>query len=53
VCRVAAAQLGSRIKRPKVCRSAADWEEIDNARRGPDITVKPAQPEPWERTRPQ
>ena len=53
VCRPAAAPLGSRIKRARVCRSAAEWEEEDAARRAADITVKPAQPEPWERTRPQ
>jgi hypothetical protein len=53
VCRAAAPTIGSHIKRSRVCRTAAEWEEIDNARRGPPITVKPAQPEPWERTRPQ
>ncbi len=53
VCRLAAAPLGSRIKRAKVCRSAAEWEELDASRRGADLPVKPAQPNPWERTRPQ
>lgn len=53
VCRPAAPTIGSHIKRAKVCRTAAEWEEIDRARRAADITVKPAQPEPWERTRPQ
>ncbi|MEA3051271.1 MAG: hypothetical protein QOG72_174 [Sphingomonadales bacterium] len=53
VCRPAAPQLGSRIKRPKVCRSSAEWEEMDRARRAATITVKAPQPEPWERTRPQ
>jgi hypothetical protein len=53
VCRPAAPTLGSRIKRPKLCRTAAEWEEADRARRGADITVKTPQPEPWERTRPQ
>ena len=52
VCRPAAAPLGSRIKRARICRSAAEWEEEDAARRAADIPVKPAQPEPWERTRP-
>ena len=53
VCRNAAAPLGSRIKRSKICRTAAEWEELDASRRGADIPVKPAQPNPWERTRPQ
>ena len=53
VCRPAAAPLGSRIKRAKICRSATEWEEHDAARRAADIPVKPAQPNPWERTRPQ
>jgi hypothetical protein len=53
VCRPAAAPLGSRIKRAKICRTAAEWEEQDAARRAADIPVKPAQPNPWERTRPQ
>jgi hypothetical protein len=53
VCRTAAANLGSRIKRPKTCRTAAEWEEIDRARRGPELRTKPSQLEPWERTRPQ
>ena len=53
VCRPAAPAIGSHIKRSKICRTAAEWEELDNARRAADITVKPAQPEPWERTRPQ
>jgi hypothetical protein len=53
VCRPAAAALGSRIKRPKVCRTQAEWDEDDRARRAADITVKAPQPEPWERTRPQ
>ena len=53
VCRNAAAPLGSRIKRARICRSAAEWEEHDASRRGADIPIKPAQPNPWERTRPQ
>lgn len=53
VCRAAAPTVGSHIKRSRTCRTAAEWEEIDNARRAPAITVKPSQPEPWERTRPQ
>ena len=53
ICRPAAAPLGSRIKRPGICRSAAEWEDQDSARRAADIPVKPAQAEPWERTRPQ
>lgn len=53
VCRPAAPTIGSHIKRSKICRTAAEWDELDSARRAPDITVKPAQPEPWERTRPQ
>ena len=53
VCRPAAAPLGSRIKRSKICRSAAEWEELDASRRAADIPVKPAQPNPWDRTRPQ
>ncbi len=51
--RAAAATLGSRIKRPKTSRTAAEWEEADRAGRAADIKVKAAQPEPWERTRPQ
>lgn len=53
VCRNAAAPLGSRIKRARICRTAAEWEELDDSRRGADLPVKPAQPNPWERTRPQ
>ena len=53
VCRPAAAALGSRIKRPQVCHTQAEWDEQDRARRAADITVKAPQPEPWERTRPQ
>jgi hypothetical protein len=53
VCRPPAANLGSRIKRAKVCRTAADWEEIERASRAAEIHTKPSQPEPWERTRPQ
>ena len=53
VCRPAAAPLGSRIKRARICRSASEWEEWDAARRGADIPTKPAQPNPWDRTRPQ
>ena len=53
VCRPAAAALGSRIKRPKVCHTQAEWDEQDRAHRAADISVKAPQPEPWERTRPQ
>jgi hypothetical protein len=53
VCRPAAPTIGSHIKRSKICRTAAQWEEYDNARRAANITTKPSQPEPWERTRPQ
>jgi hypothetical protein len=53
VCRPAAPSLGSHIKRSKICRTAAEWEEWDRARRAADLTVKAPQPEPWERTRPQ
>jgi hypothetical protein len=53
VCRPAAPTIGSHIKRSRVCRTAAEWDELDSARRAADIRVKPAQPEPWERTRPQ
>jgi hypothetical protein len=53
VCRPAAPTIGSHIKRSKICRTAAQWEEYDNTRRAANITTKPAQPEPWERTRPQ
>lgn len=53
VCRPPAANLGSRIKRAKICRTAAEWEEIEQARRGPELRTKPSQPESWERTRPQ
>jgi hypothetical protein len=53
VCRPAAPTIGSHIKRSKICRTAAEWEEMDRARRGADLTIKAPQPEPWERTRPQ
>jgi hypothetical protein len=53
VCRPAAPTIGSHIKRSKICRTAAQWEEYDNERRAPSITTKAPQPEPWERTRPQ
>ena len=53
VCRAPAASLGSRIKRGKVCRTAAEWEELERASRGPELRTKPSQPEPWERSRPQ
>jgi hypothetical protein len=53
VCRPAAPTIGSHIKRSKICRTAAQWEDYDNARRAASITTKPSQPEPWERTRPQ
>ena len=53
VCRPAASTIGSHIKRSKICRTAAQWEEYDSSRRAADIPVKPAQPNPWERTRPQ
>jgi hypothetical protein len=53
VCRPAAAPLGSRIKRAKICRSASEWDELDASRRAADIPIKPAQPNPWDRTRPQ
>jgi hypothetical protein len=53
VCRPAAPSIGSHIKRSKICRTAAQWEEYDNARRAAGITTKPSQPEPWERTRAQ
>lgn len=53
ICRPAAAPLGSRIKRARVCRTAAEWEEQEAASRAAPIPVKPAQPEPWQRARPQ
>ncbi len=53
VCRPAAAPLGSRIKRARICRTVAEWDEHDAARRAADIPVKPAQPNPWDPTRPQ
>jgi hypothetical protein len=53
ICRAAAAQLGSKIKRRKDCRTAAQWEEADAARRAAPLRVKAPQPEAWERTRPQ
>ncbi|MEA3064475.1 MAG: hypothetical protein QOJ27_914 [Sphingomonadales bacterium] len=53
VCRPAAPSIGSHIKRSKICRTAAQWEEYDNGRRAASITTKAPQPEPWERTRPQ
>jgi hypothetical protein len=53
VCRAPAANLGSRIKRAKICRTAAEWEEMERARRGPELRTKPSQLEPWERSRPQ
>jgi hypothetical protein len=53
VCRPAAPSIGSHIKRSRICRTAAQWEELDSARRAADIPTRAAQPEPWERTRPQ
>ena len=53
VCRPAAAPLGSRIKRAKICRTASEWDELDASRRAADLPIKPAQPNPWDRTRPQ
>jgi hypothetical protein len=53
VCRAPTANLGSRIKRAKICRTADEWEEIERARRGPELRTKPSQLEPWERSRPQ
>jgi hypothetical protein len=53
VCRPAAPTIGSHIKRSKICRTAAEWEEDDASLRAVDIPVKTAQPESWERTRPQ
>jgi|GEM_PF-3255051 len=53
VCRPPAASLGSRIKRSKICRTAAEWDELEQARRGPELRTKPSQLEPWERSRPQ
>ena len=52
ICRAAAPNIGSHIKRSRICRTAAEWEELDNARRAADIPTRAAQPEPWERTRP-
>ena len=53
VCRPAAPSIGSHIKRSKVCRTAAEWEDLDASRRAVDIPVRAAQPDAWERTRPQ
>ena len=53
VCRPAAAPLGSRIKRAKICRTASEWDELDASRRAADLPIKPAQPNPWDRPRPQ
>lgn len=53
VCRPAAPTIGSHIKRSKICRTAAEWAELDASRRAVEIPVKAPQPEPWERTRPQ
>jgi hypothetical protein len=53
VCHAPEAQLGSHFKKPKVCRTQAEWDAIEEARRGAALTTKAPQPESWERTRPQ
>jgi hypothetical protein len=53
VCRAPEAQLGSHMKRPRICRTQVEWDEIEDARRAAPLQTKAPQPEPWERTRPQ
>jgi hypothetical protein len=53
ICHAPEAQLGSHFKKPKVCRTQAEWDAIEDARRGAALTTKAPQPESWERTRPQ
>ncbi len=53
ICKRASAQLGSRIKRSKTCRTAAEWRAIEEAQGKVLLQTKAPQPEPWQPTRPQ
>jgi len=53
VCRPPEAQLGSHFKKPRICRTQAEWDALEESRRGAPLTTKAPQPESWERTRPQ
>jgi hypothetical protein len=53
ICREGGQQLGSHVRRPAVCRTAAEWEAQDRAAQALPLPLKAPQPESWERTRPQ
>lgn len=53
VCRRPEAQLGSHVKRPRICRTQAEWDALEEARRAAPLSTKAPQPESWERSRPQ
>jgi hypothetical protein len=53
ICREGGQQLGSHVRRPAVCRTAAEWEAQDRAARALPLQLKAPQPESWERSRPQ
>ncbi|MBV8687694.1 MAG: hypothetical protein JOZ90_17760 [Alphaproteobacteria bacterium] len=53
VCRAAQAPLGSHVKRPRLCRTQAEWRAEEEASRAAPVPLKAPQPESWERTRPQ
>jgi hypothetical protein len=53
ICRGGEKQLGSHVRRPPVCRTAAEWEAAQEAARTLPLPLKAPQPEAWERTRPQ
>jgi hypothetical protein len=54
ICRAAAATTGSHMHQPPVCRTATEWQAIEEAqRRALPLRTKAPQPESWERSRPQ
>lgn len=55
ICREAAQQLGSRIRKPRRCRTAEQWEEEDRARSGLPLSaqVTEGQGDALQRQRPQ
>jgi hypothetical protein len=53
ICRAPEAQLGSHVKRPRTCRTQAEWIAEEEAARAAPVPLKAPQPESWERTRPQ
>jgi len=53
ICRAPEAQLGSHVKRPRTCRTQAEWTALEDAARAAPVPLKAPQPESWERSRPQ